>query len=172
MAAYGAQIEQGKSPEEALDFLKARPQEHAGAGQVGPRVARDLQRRQGRRADLLRERGDHRAEGRRGARLRDPGRDDPDPEPGRGDREGQVARRRPKAFLDFLKTDEAQKIYAAKGYRTSRPRLVDKSTYPDPKKLFKIDKFGGWDKVNADFFDPDTGSVAKIEQELGVSTAK
>ena len=44
--------------------------------------------------------------------------------------------------------------------------------FPDPKKLWTIDKFGGWDKVNADFFDPDKGSVAKIEQDLGVSTAK
>ena len=92
MAAYGAQLEQGKSPEEAPRLPQGAAQEHAGAGQVRPRVARDLQRRQGRRPDLLRERGDHRAEGRRGARLRDPGRDDPDPEPGRGDREGQVAR--------------------------------------------------------------------------------
>jgi sulfate transport system substrate-binding protein len=45
-------------------------------------------------------------------------------------------------------------------------------TYPTPKTLFEIDKFGGWEKVNADFFDPDTGSVAKIEQDLGVSTVK
>ena len=77
-----------------------------------------------------------------------------------------------KAFLDFLKTDEAQKIYASKGYRSIIPDQVDKSTYPDPKKLFEIDKFGGWDKVNAEFFDPDKGAVAKIEQDLGVSTAK
>ena len=43
---------------------------------------------------------------------------------------------------------------------------------PDPTKLFEIDKFGGWDKVNAEFFDPEKGSVAKIEHDLGVSTAK
>jgi sulfate/thiosulfate transport system substrate-binding protein len=77
-----------------------------------------------------------------------------------------------KAFLDFLKTPEAQQIYASKGYRSITPSLVDKSKYPDPKDLFKIDKFGGWDKVNTDFFDPDAGSVAKIERDLGVSTAK
>jgi len=71
-----------------------------------------------------------------------------------------------------FKTPEAQKIYADKGYRSIIPAEVDKSTYPDPKKLFKIDKFGGWDKVNAEFFDPEGGSVAKIEQDLGVSTAK
>ena len=77
-----------------------------------------------------------------------------------------------KAFLDFLKTPEAQEIYASKGYRSIIPDQVDKSAYPDPKKLFDIDKLGGWDKVNADFFDPDAGSVAEIEQDLGVSTAE
>jgi sulfate/thiosulfate transport system substrate-binding protein len=51
------------------------------------------------------------------------------------------------------------------------PDLVDKSTYPDPKELFKIDKFGGWSKVNDEFFDPEGGSVAAIEKDLGVSTA-
>ena len=76
------------------------------------------------------------------------------------------------AFLEFLRTPEAQRIYASKGYRSVLGAEVDESTYPTPKSLFKIDEFGGWDQVNADFFDPDTGSVAKIEQDLGVSTAK
>jgi sulfate transport system substrate-binding protein len=76
-----------------------------------------------------------------------------------------------KAFLDWLVTPEAQKIYASKGYRSVLPDLVDKSTYPDPKELFKIDKFGGWSKVNDEFFDPEGGSVAAIEKDLGVSTA-
>jgi sulfate/thiosulfate transport system substrate-binding protein len=76
-----------------------------------------------------------------------------------------------KAFLDWLVTPEAQKIYASNGYRSVLPDLVDKSTYPDPKELFKIDKFGGWSKVNDEFFDPEGGSVAAIEKDLGVSTA-
>ena len=76
-----------------------------------------------------------------------------------------------KAFLDWLVTPEAQKIYAANGYRSVLPDLVDKNTYPDPQKLFKIDEFGGWSKVNDEFFDPDGGSVAEIEKDLGVSTA-
>jgi sulfate/thiosulfate transport system substrate-binding protein len=51
------------------------------------------------------------------------------------------------------------------------PQLADKGTYPTPKDLFKIDEFGGWDKVNDEFFDPENGSVAEIERDLGVSTA-
>ena len=51
------------------------------------------------------------------------------------------------------------------------PDLVDEATYPTPKSLFKIDEFGGWSKVNDEFFDPEKGSVADIERDLGVSTA-
>ena len=76
-----------------------------------------------------------------------------------------------KSFLEWLITPEAQKIYASKGYRSVLPDLVDKSTYPDPQKLFKIDEFGGWSKVNDEFFDPEKGSVAAIEKDLGVNTA-
>jgi sulfate/thiosulfate transport system substrate-binding protein len=74
-------------------------------------------------------------------------------------------------FVDWLVTPEAQKIYASKGYRSVLPDLVDESTYPTPKSLFKIDEFGGWSKVNDEFFDPEKGSVADIERDLGVSTA-
>jgi sulfate/thiosulfate transport system substrate-binding protein len=74
-------------------------------------------------------------------------------------------------FLDWLVTPEAQKIYASKGYRSVLPDLVDENTYPTPKTLFKIDEFGGWSKVNDEFFDPEKGSVAEIERDLGVSTA-
>ena len=76
-----------------------------------------------------------------------------------------------KAFLDWLVTPEAQEIYASKGYRSVLPDLVDEQTYPTPKELFKIDEFGGWSDVNAKFFDPEKGSVAEIERDLGVSTA-
>jgi sulfate/thiosulfate-binding protein len=75
------------------------------------------------------------------------------------------------AFLDFIWSDEGQKIWGENGYRPVNPDLVDKKKFPTPKGLFTIDKFGGWDKVNTDFFDETNGKVAKIEQELGVSTA-
>jgi len=52
-----------------------------------------------------------------------------------------------------------------------RVKLVDPQKFPTPTGLFTIDKFGGWDKVNTDFFDETNGKVAKIEADLGVSTA-
>jgi sulfate/thiosulfate transport system substrate-binding protein len=75
-------------------------------------------------------------------------------------------------FVNWLYTDQAQKIFAARGYRPVVSSLVDKSKFPTPADLFTIDDLGGWDKVMTQFFDPDSGSVAKIEQGLGVSTAK
>ncbi|MFN8162178.1 MAG: sulfate ABC transporter substrate-binding protein [Solirubrobacterales bacterium] len=75
------------------------------------------------------------------------------------------------AFLDYIWSDAGQKVWAENGYRPVNPKLVDKKEFPTPKGLFTIDKFGGWDKVNDEFFDEAAGSVAKIEQELGVSTA-
>jgi len=75
-------------------------------------------------------------------------------------------------FVDWLHTDAAQKIFAERGYRPVVSSLVDKSKFPTPADLFTIDDLGGWDKVMTQFFDPGSGSVAKIEQGLGVSTAK
>jgi sulfate transport system substrate-binding protein len=74
-------------------------------------------------------------------------------------------------FLKFLWSDEGQELWAENGYRPVNPKLVDPKQFPTPKDLFKISKFGGWGKVNDEFFDEETGSVAKIEGELGVSTS-
>jgi sulfate/thiosulfate transport system substrate-binding protein len=74
-------------------------------------------------------------------------------------------------FLDYIWSDAGQKIWAQNGYRPVNPKLVDPKTFPTPSGLFTIDKFGGWDKVNTDFFDETNGSIAKIESELGVSTS-
>jgi len=74
-------------------------------------------------------------------------------------------------FLKFIWSDEGQEIWAENGYRPVNPKLVDPKQFPTPKELFKISQFGGWGKVNDQFFDDETGSVAQIETELGVSTS-
>lgn len=74
-------------------------------------------------------------------------------------------------FLDFIWSDEGQKIWADNGYRPVNPKLVDPQQFPTPKGLYTIAKFGGWDKVNDEFFDETNGKVAQIEKDLGVSTA-
>jgi len=75
-------------------------------------------------------------------------------------------------FLNYLWSDAGQKIWAEQGYRPVNKSLVDKSIYPTPPDEFTIAEFGGWDKVADEFFDDKTGSIAKVEQELGVSTEK
>jgi sulfate/thiosulfate-binding protein len=75
------------------------------------------------------------------------------------------------AFLKFLYSDTAQKIFSDNGYR---PVVAGDTTrsFPTPAGLFTIDKFGGWDAVTTKFFDPTKGVVTKIEQGLGVATSK
>jgi sulfate/thiosulfate transport system substrate-binding protein len=77
-----------------------------------------------------------------------------------------------KAFVEFTRGEEAQKIFAEKGYRSIRKDLVDKSEYPDPQNLFTIDDLGGWPQVNKDFFDPENGVMASINQDQGFPTEK
>jgi sulfate/thiosulfate transport system substrate-binding protein len=75
------------------------------------------------------------------------------------------------AFVNFLYTPEAQKIFVDKGYRPVVKGTPGADKFPTPSGLFEITKLGGWDRVNTDFFDPEKGVVAKIFQSQGKSTA-
>jgi sulfate/thiosulfate-binding protein len=77
---------------------------------------------------------------------------------------------RAQAFVTYATSEPAQKIFAAKGYRSVIPSLVDKKIYPDPPKEFTITKFGGWDEVMKKFFDPQDSVMQRIDKSLGVST--
>jgi sulfate/thiosulfate transport system substrate-binding protein len=73
-------------------------------------------------------------------------------------------------FVKFLYSDEAQKIFGEKGYRPVVKSVADQFDYATPPTLFTIQDFGGWGTVKDEFFDPENGIVAKIEMSLGVST--
>jgi sulfate/thiosulfate-binding protein len=75
-----------------------------------------------------------------------------------------------KAFLDFLHTAAAQKIYADSGYRPVVSGVGGPS-FPTPSQLLTIKDLGGWSKVNKDLFDPTSSVMASIEQSLGVATS-
>ena len=79
-----------------------------------------------------------------------------------------------KAFVDYVLSKPAQERFADWGYRPVDQEVfqANKSKFPDPPGLFTIEDLGGWKKVNDEMFDPEKGSVAKIEEEAGVSTAK
>jgi sulfate/thiosulfate-binding protein len=76
-----------------------------------------------------------------------------------------------KAFVDFLYTPEAQEIFVGKGYRPVVDGVPGADEFPTPPKLFEIDKFGGWGEVNDIFFDPEKGVIAEIFKSQGKSTA-
>jgi sulfate/thiosulfate transport system substrate-binding protein len=81
-----------------------------------------------------------------------------------------------KAFVKWLYSPAAQTIWADNGFRSVLPSVEKRYSrgahpkFPFPKQLFTINYVGGWNKVNAQFFDPTNGVIAKIEQSLGVST--
>ncbi|MEK6252199.1 MAG: sulfate ABC transporter substrate-binding protein [Actinomycetota bacterium] len=168
MAVYGSQIEEGKSPSQALDAVKSV----LSKTKVQPGSASDADAAfvQGQGDVLLSYESDAITAQKAGQDIdyvvpdntiliQTPAavtKDAPD-----------VAQK----FLDFLWSDAGQRIWADYGYRPVNPKLVDPQQFPTPKGLFTIDKFGGWDKVSTEFFDETTGKIAGVEKDLGVSTA-
>ena len=75
------------------------------------------------------------------------------------------------AFVSYLLSPAGQKIWAEQGYRPVLSSVASQFHFPKPKTLFTIDSLGGWTSVNVKFFDPQTGIVTHVEQSLGVSTA-
>src|SRR3954451_16559565 len=172
MAAYGAQLKQGKTPAQALQYLHSLLVDHV-----------KVQDKSGREAvqDFIGGNGDvaisYENEAitaqQKGAKV-----DYVIPEQTiLIQNPAAVTDNAPaqaKSFLDYVTTTSAQETFAKHGYR---PVLQDvfqehAKEFPMPKQLFTIDSLGGWTKVNDAFFDPDTGSVAKIEGDAGVSTDK
>ncbi len=76
-----------------------------------------------------------------------------------------------KAFVSYLLSPAGQKVWGQQGYRPVLPSVASQFHFPKPETLFTIDSLGGWTSVNSKFFDPQTGIVAHVEQSLGVSTA-
>jgi sulfate transport system substrate-binding protein len=75
-------------------------------------------------------------------------------------------------FVNYLMSPAGQAIWAAKGYRPVISGVPGSSKFPTPSGLFTIESLSGWKTVTKQFFEPETGIVTKIEQSLGVSTAK
>jgi sulfate/thiosulfate transport system substrate-binding protein len=168
MAAYGAQLEQGKSDAQAQDYLK-KLFDHVPVLDKSAREA--LQTFTAGKGDVLISYENEAITAQQKGEKLDyviPDQTILIQNP------AAVTKDAPKAatdFVDFLRSPAAQKIFAEKGYRTVDPSLADTKTYPVPPKLFKIDKFGGWSKVNDQFFDPENGIITKIFQDQGKSTA-
>jgi sulfate/thiosulfate transport system substrate-binding protein len=79
-----------------------------------------------------------------------------------------------KAFVDYVLSEPAQRTFAEWGYRPVNEAVLQANAdkFPTPPKLRTIRELGGWSKVNDELFDPENGSIAKIEEAAGVSTDK
>jgi sulfate transport system substrate-binding protein len=169
MAAYGAQLNQGKSPAEALEFLRS-VLEHA---VVQPGSAADALTAftSGKGDVLLSYESEAIKAQEAGEEIDYVVPDDTilieTPAATTSDASTQA-----QDFLTYLWTPEAQQLWADDGYRPVDKSVLAKNEdkFPVPAGLFDIDSLGGWEKVNTEFFDPETGSVAEIESDLGVST--
>ena len=72
-----------------------------------------------------------------------------------------------RAFVDFLYTERAQVIFGTYGYRPVLQSAASVFDFPRIKHLSRISDLGGWGVVNAKFFDPKDGVMAKIEASVG-----
>ncbi len=168
MAIYGSQLHQGKSPQQALDAVKTVLEKTV----VQPGSARDALAAftQGEGDVLLGYENE-------AIKAQEEGEDvDYVIPPSTILIETPIAVTKDapeaaQAFLDYIWSDAGQELWAENGYRPVNPDLVDPKQFPTPEDLFTIAEFGGWEKVNDEFFDDETGSVAEIEKELGVSTS-
>jgi sulfate/thiosulfate-binding protein len=170
MAAYGAQLEAGKSEAEAKDYLRQLIKQVP----VQDKSAREaLQTFVGGKGDVLlayeNEAITAQQKGEEVDYVIPP--------------EGTILIQNPIAatigasgaaakFVEFSRSDAAQKIFAEKGYRSVNKDLVDEQTYPAPQNLFTIDDLGGWSAVNKEFFDPEGSVMASINEDEGFPTEK
>jgi sulfate/thiosulfate transport system substrate-binding protein len=170
MAAYGAQIKEGKTPAEAEAFLKALFKNVVSQDSSARNA---LQTFLAGRGDALIDYEDE--------AIADQKKGEPieyvipkhtiliqNPIAVVGSGSGEAAAQK---FVTYLLSPAGQAIWASKGYRPVTSG-VPGANFPTPPGLFTIDALGGWKTVTKQFFEPETGIVSKIEQSLGVSTSK
>jgi sulfate transport system substrate-binding protein len=170
MAAYGAQLEQGKSDEEAIDYLRDLFLNHV---PVQDKSAREsLQTFAGGKGDVLlayeneaifAQQSDQELE----YVVPDETILIENPVAVVNTSESPQAAQ---AFVDYLYTPEAQAVFASKGYRPVVEGVDSEFDFPDPPGLFTIDDLGGWPDVRTRFFDREESIFLDIENELGVPT--
>jgi len=169
MAAYGAQLEQGKSEDEGIEYLR---QLFANVPVQDKSARESLQTFAGGKGDVLiayeNEVITAQQEGEeleyvipdQTILIENPvavTTDSQNPEQAR-------------AFVDFLHSAEAQRIFGEQGYRPVVEEVLGEFDYPTPPNLFTIDDLGGWKEVTRRFFNADSGVMADINREVGAPT--
>ena len=170
MAAYGAQLEQGKSDEEAIEYLRDLFINHVPVQDQSAREA--LQTFAGGKGDVMLAYENEAIFAQQAGQALDYVVPDEtilieNPVAVVNTSEHPEAAQ---AFVDYLYTPEAQGIFASKGYRPVVDGVGSEFDYPDPPNLFTIDDLGGWSDVRKRFFDREESIFLDIENELGVPT--
>ena len=169
MAAYGAQLEQGKSEEDATEYLR---QLFANVPVQDKSARESLQTFTGGKGDVLI------AYENEVLTAQQEGEDleyiIPDqtilienPVAVTSESESLEQAR---AFVDFLRSPEAQRVFAQNGYRPVVGDVLAEFDYLTPPALFTIDDLGGWPEVTRRFFNVQSGVMADINREVGAPT--
>ena len=173
MAAYGAQLKEGKSPSQALAYVRTLITKHVSV--EDPSGSTAMQTFVGGKGDVLLS---YESEAISAVKAGEPVQyivpkqtiliQTPIAVLKKSSHVKQA-----QAFVNWLWSPAAQTIWAQKGYRpvVSSVRSKFTSKFPTPPQLFTIDSLGGWTQVKQKFFDPATGSITKIEQAAGFPTA-
>ena len=81
-----------------------------------------------------------------------------------------------RAFTRFLRTVEAQRIFAENGFRPVNKVVARefRNKYPDRPGVFTIDsKFiNGWLAADKKWFDPRNGIMVEVERKIGARPAR
>jgi sulfate/thiosulfate transport system substrate-binding protein len=172
LAAYGAQLKEGKSPAEALAYVKTLITKHVS---VEPSSASSaLQTFVSGKGDVLL---DYESDAIAAEKAGDPIQylipsqtiliQTPIAITSNGSHPSQA-----QAFVNWLWTPAAQTIWAKEGYRPVLASVAKQFSgqFPTPPDLFTIDTLGGWTKVDSEFFGASNGSITKIEASAGFPT--
>jgi sulfate/thiosulfate transport system substrate-binding protein len=170
MAAYGAQLEQGKTDEEAIAYLRELFLEHVPVQDKSAREA--LQTFSGGKGDVMLAYENEAIFAQQAGQALDyvvPEQTILIENPAAVVNTGKSPEAA-QALLDYLYTPEAQAVFASKGYRPVVEGVETEFDSSGPAGLFTIEDVGGWPEVKTRFFDREESIFLDIENELGVPT--
>jgi sulfate/thiosulfate transport system substrate-binding protein len=172
LAAYGAELKEGKTPAQALAYLKTLLTKNVS---VQPSSASSaLQTFTSGKGDVLL---DYESDALAAEKAGDSIQyilpkqtlliQTPVAITSNGSHKGQA-----QAFVNWLYTPAAQAIWAKEGYRPVLQSVASQyaSKFPTPAQLFTIKTLGGWTAIDKKFFGSSSGLITKIEQAAGVPT--
>jgi sulfate transport system substrate-binding protein len=171
MAAYGAELKEGKTPAQALAFVKTLITKHVSV--EDPSGSTAMATFTGGKGDVLLS---YESEAISAVKAGDPVQYIVPKQTILIQTPIAALKKAPKqaqSFVNWLWSPAAQTIWAQKGFRPVNATVAKQyaSKFPTPPQLFTIDSLGGWTQVKAKYFDPSTGLITKMEQAAGFPTA-